>query len=209
MSKRVSDIDLMRYLDGELSGNEAREIAAALDSDDDTQRAARSLKQLGECVRTYTELETDEADAALSRVWERVESKLAARGVQGEPKPAAVPRPVPRSKGTEAGAWVRAGRWLDSVRGYFVTGAAAAAAAAALVLVLSVGGDGQDPGIAGGPSPAPISALPAALTSQPPEVESLEIYGASGSVLTIPSGEEGGGTAVIWLDRQSDTEGPI
>ena len=208
MSKRIPDIDLMQYLDGELAGDEAREVGAALSSDAGAQRALRSYEQLGECVRTYAELEADDADAALARVWERIEGRL--ERPEGAADAAAAPTPVPGPKTSEVSAWVRLGEWLDSVRGYFVTGAVAAGAAAALVLLVAGGDD--TPGIAASPGVAP-SALPtqpaAALSSQPPEVESLEIYGASGSVLTIPSDEGGGGTAVIWLDRDTHTEGPI
>jgi negative regulator of sigma E activity len=205
VSKRISHIDLMHHLDGELAGDEAREVAAALASDADAQRALRSLQQLGECVRTYAELETDDADPALARVWERIESKLEGGAEAATPAPAPAPVPKPR----DVGAWARAGEWLDSIRGYFVTGAVAAAAAAALVLVLAQGGD--TPTIAHTPSSpgGHLPIQPAALTAQPPEVESLEIYGASGSVLTIPSEGDGGGTAVIWLDREPETEGPI
>lgn len=206
MTKRVSDIDLMGYLDGELPPEEARELGAALEADGDAQREARALRQLGECVRTYAELETDDADAALSRVWERVEGRLRESGGD-ESAPA--PRPFPLPNPDEPGAWTRLGQWLDGARGYFVTGAVAAAAAAALVIVVSGGGE-ADYGVAEAPPPGSIPAQPAALSAQPPEVESLEIYGGSGSVLTIPAAEdEGGGTAVIWLDREPPTEGPI
>jgi negative regulator of sigma E activity len=208
VTKRIPDIDLMQYLDGELPADEAREVGAALSSDSEAQRALRSMQQLGECLRTHAELEVDEADAALARVWEQVEERLQ-DGKEGEAAAVPSPAPVPRPRQRELGLWARFGEWLDQVRGYFVTGAVAAAAAAALVLVLS--GGGEAPGVAGAPAPSSgvVMTQPASLTSQPPEVESLEIYGASGSVLTIPSGDSGGGTTVIWLDRDSPTEGPI
>lgn len=205
MTKRIPDIDLMQYLDGELAGDEAREVSAALASDADSQRAARSFEQLGECVRTYAELETDDAEPALARVWERIEGRLGPQATEARAQAAKDPAP---GRG-EAGFWSRIGAWLDGVRGYFVTGAVAAAAAAALVLLLVQGEEA--PGIAGAPagSTGAVPVQPAALISQPPEVESLEIYGASGSVLTIPSDDSGGGTAVIWLEREPQTEGPI
>ncbi len=208
VTSRVSDIDIMQYLDGELPDDqgEAEEVSAALGADEQAERRARSFKQLGECVRTYAELETDDAEPALARVWERIEGRLEAAPPAESPEaPAVSPRPQP----DDQGLLVRLGEWLDSVRGHFITGGVAAAAAAANVFAVVSGDEGAAPGVAEAPSSGAVTTTPA-LTSQPPEVESLELYGG-GSVLTIPDDDddEDGGTAVIWLEDEPETEGPI
>ena len=205
MGKRVTAIDLLADLDGELAEDEAREVVAALGEDDALKAKAESLGQLGEVVQTYAELEADDATPALDGLWERIDRRVHANGEADEPAAPAA-RPAPRS-----GWWTRFGEWLDEVRGYVLTGSVAAGAAAALVLLLQSGGAGQTPKRLAERAPlAPMPTRPVALESQPPEVEELEVYGGSGSVLTIPEKEGKGGTAVIWLSRDENyVEGPI
>jgi hypothetical protein len=50
------------------------------------------------------------------------------------------------------------------------------------------------------------------LRSEPPEVEELEVYEGSGTVLTIePDDDDDSAAAVIWIsnDDAENTEGPI
>jgi hypothetical protein len=55
----------------------------------------------------------------------------------------------------------------------------------------------------------PIQVMPAALESQPPEVENLEVYDGSGMVLTVPGDDGDDATAVIWISSEDTREGPI
>lgn len=213
VDERADDIELMQYLDGELAGDEAERVSAEVASGDEASDKARALGQVGETVRTYAELETDAAESDLARVWARLEERLgaAAEAEREAPPPSRIP---PVARGDDRGMWGRLGEWLDGVRGHFITGGVAAAAAAALVLALvgDGGGQGDARGVAAGPPAAePAQAQPAALESQPPEVESLELYSGSGTVLTLPGDEagDGAGTAVIWLEDEVESEGPI
>ena len=59
---------------------------------------------------------------------------------------------------------------------------------------------------------AVVTGAPAALRSEPPEVEELEVYEGSGTVLTIePDDDDDSAAAVIWIsnDEAENTEGPI
>jgi anti-sigma factor RsiW len=60
--KSPSDMELMLYADGELPADEASEIAAWLAENGDARLKLESLRQVGEAVRTYAELETDRAE---------------------------------------------------------------------------------------------------------------------------------------------------
>jgi len=53
---------------------------------------------------------------------------------------------------------------------------------------------------------------PIQAVSQPPEVEDLEVYDGSGTILTIaPDGPDDSAAAVIWMsdDRDDNREGPL
>ena len=54
-----------------------------------------------------------------------------------------------------------------------------------------------------------VTSAPAVLRSQPPEVEDLEVYAGSGTILTIePEGADDSAATVIWISDDKK-EGPL
>lgn len=217
--KRPTDLELMMYADGELAGAEQRAVAAFLAEDADARAKVESLRQVGEAVRTYVEIETDRAEAdvpAFGELWDRIQRRVHANGhaddLESADGEAPAPRRAPVRKAAEpTGVWASIRRWFEDHRGHVLTGAVSAGAVAALMLAIgprdriiertTVKGGG----VVGGGTPA-------ALTSEPPEVEDLEVYEGSGTILTIePDGDDDSAAAVIWLseDEAENTEGPI
>jgi hypothetical protein len=199
--KKYSDADLMLYADGELSADEAKGVAAWVAEDANARLKLESLRQVGEAVRTYAELETDRAEVevpAFADMWSRIERRIHANGI-AERTPVKSAAPAVRGrKSAVGGTWAAVRRWFEDHRGHVLTGAISAGAACALMLALgspervmieSGGGD-------------PIRPTPAALVSQPPEVEDLEVYEGSGTILTIEPDEPGdSGATVIWISN--------
>jgi hypothetical protein len=110
----------------------------------------------------------------------------------------------------EPGLLAKIRGWFGEHRGHVVTGVVTAGAVAALMFAIgprervtertTVRGGGIGVG------------TPAALESQPPEVEDLEVYEGSGTILTIePEGDDDSGAAVIWIsnEEEENTEDPI
>jgi hypothetical protein len=62
-------------------------------------------------------------------------------------------------------------------------------------------------GVAIGPGPGPATADPMVLVASPPEVESLDVEGGTGTVFTIADDEGGSDTAVIWITPDDVLEG--
>ncbi len=204
---RPDDIDLMQYLDGELEGDGASEVEAALGQSADGQVVARSLEQVGEVVRTHLELAADDADPRLERIWDRVERRIHANGVAGEA--AAAPAPKAATGGIFAGIW----RWFEDHRGHVMTGAVTAAAVAVLVLVLRPPTERivERPGaerIVKVPVEPKSPIVP--VKSEPAEVQELSVSEGDGYILTIPGDDGDNDTTVIWIDPdESKLEGPI
>jgi hypothetical protein len=105
-------------------------------------------------------------------------------------------------------------RWVDGHRGHLLTGALSAGAVAAIafvvrepeVRVVTIAGPTvtvpakPDGGAAGGGDPM-------VMVTTPPEVESLEVSGGTGTVFTIEDEEGGSDTAVIWITPDDVLEG--
>lgn len=214
MPRNVSDLDLMLLADGELEGDEAVRAAAEVERDATARDTFEGVREVGEVVRTHLELATDEAEEAVpgfERLWANVERAIHANGqAPREVAEAAEPareRPAPEAS---AGLLERLRAWMSQGwQGHALTGATVAAAVALLMWVTrptervvertTVRNGG-----------AAVGAVPAALESQPPEVENLEVYDGSGTILTIPGeGTGDSSTAVIWISDDSDVEGPI
>jgi anti-sigma factor RsiW len=199
---RVSDQDLMALADGELDAADAAELRAAIAADATARAKLEALDQIAELVSESGRLEIEESLAGADRfagMWERIEARIAEPELP--PEKAAEPAPEP------AGLLAAVAGWLDRRRGYIATGAICAAAAAALVWFARPPERAVEYVEVGSSTTA---ARPAALRSQPPEVESLEVYDGSGIVLTIPGESEGESTAVIWLTPpENPVEGPI
>jgi hypothetical protein len=213
--KGYSDMELMLYADGELSPEEAREVAAWLAENADARRKLESLRQVGEAVRTYTELETDEAEVelpAFADMWQRIERRIQANG-QPAARVEAVPVPAGRAvraaseRKAVAGWWAGIRRWFEDHRGHVLTGAFSAGVACALMLAIGP----RERIVERVREPIPVAGTPAVLRSQPPEVEDLEVYEGSGTILTIePEGSDDSGAAVIWIsDDDNKREGTL
>jgi anti-sigma factor RsiW len=215
--KTFTDVELMLYADGELAPDRAREVADWIASDGDARLKLESMRQVGEAVRTYTELETDQAEVelpAFSELWQRIERRVQANGhapvrangaVERVPaEPVRARRPV---SAEPSGLWAGVRRWFEDHRGHVLTGAISAGAACAVMIALGprdtvVERVRESGGVAVG--------TPAVLRSQPPEVEDLEVYGGSGTILTIEADKDDDSSAtVIWLSNDNDKEAPL
>src|SRR5690606_7438729 len=196
----------MLYVDGELGGEDARRVAAHLEVDADSRAKVESLRQVGDSVRTYLELEADQAEndiPAFAGMWDRIERRIHANGAA---EPAAAPAPVraPAGGGSdEGGLWAAVRRWFEGHRGYILTGAVSAGAVAALMLALGPRERVIERQVVGG---GVTRGTPAALQSQPPQVEDLDVYQGSGTILTIEAeGEDDSAAAVIWISDDEES----
>lgn len=217
-SKTPTDLDLMLYADGELAADEERAVEKYLDANPDARIKLESLGQVGEVIRTHSEIETDaiEQTAAFGQLWDRIERRIHANGVSkhaetgpGEDRPLRVPE-----REASAGLWQSIRRWFSEHRGHVVTGLVGAGAAAALMMAV-----GPREKIierhtvevpTGTAQPAVMPVVD--LESEPPEVEDLEVYEGTGTILTIEGeGEDDSSATVIWIsdDEQENMEDPI
>ena len=204
--EKSSDLDLMAHYDGELDDAGLRDSIAG---DAPSRAKLEALGQISEVVRTTVELEVDaviERADPFAAMWSRIERQINANGVHEEAAQGTT-APAPAEP---AGVWASITAWFERYRTQLATGAMCAVAAAALVWFLRPPETTVEyvevPGAAVKTERAQV--VPASLDSQPPEVESLEIYDGSGAVFTI-AGEDGE-TAVIWLSSPEETvEGPI
>jgi hypothetical protein len=185
VDRKLDDATLMRYLDGELGPDEARDAERAVAADPGLQAKARALGQLGEVVSARYDHAADEVDARLAALWETIQPQL-------ERRPAAAASPK-----EERPFW----DWLVAYRSHFLTGAVAAAAGALIATFAARGG----PHEARVPAPVTVAA----------EVESLEVANGSATVLQLPGERAGETTTMIWLTPAAagtgtdDDEGPI
>ncbi|HKE13959.1 MAG TPA: hypothetical protein VKB80_03765 [Kofleriaceae bacterium] len=210
--KRYTDAELMLYADGELPPEEARGVAAYLAEDAEARLKLESLRQVGEAVRTYAELETDRAEVevpAFADMWSRIERRIHANGIS-EPTPAHIRAPAAvRRARPVAAMWAAMRRWFEDHRGHVLTSAISAGVACAIMLALGPSWHAVD----GGRGEHGTShVIKGKLVSQPPEVEGLEVYEGSGTILTLEPDEDddSGAAAVIWISNDdTDLEGPI
>lgn len=212
MSKQTQserELDIMLAYDGE-GGSDSGILAEPGSAD-----LARGLDETAELVRGYLELATDDADDRLAGLWDRVERRLSSNGVAPVAVELATAADAPASRSPRRSLMQRLTEWFESHRGHFVTGAISAAAVA--LIMLQFGGEtvktevrtvttvsSQQAG------QLPVSSPPP--TGSPAEVESLEVYQGSGTILTLPDSDGEGSTSVIWIspDDAGDTmEGPI
>lgn len=201
----------MLYLDGELDADTRREIESELEASADDRAKVESLEQVGETLRTYLELQTDESDAALAGMWDNIERQLSSNGVHehAPAAPAPVRRKAAEARDADSGLWAAIGRWFDNYRGYFMTSAVTAGAVAAVILIFRQPEEKVVQRTVYQPAPAEVVPAAAAMPSAP-EVEELEVFGGSGAVLTLPGEEGEADTAVIWITPDEyEVEGPI
>ena len=134
----MKDEDLLRYLDGEMSPREARQLETELESSEESRNKLAAMRQLGEVLVARFDEEGNEVESALSASWEKIAAQL----------------PEPASAGP--GVWERLRDWFDAYRGHVLTGAVAAAAGAFLAVWLGAGAPRA--GLATG-SPAEVESL--------------------------------------------------
>ena len=151
-------------------------------------------------------------------MWQTIERRIHANGVSegaGEARPAAdtdTGAGARRAAPERAGLWATLRGWLGGHRGYLVTGLVSAGAVAALMLVVRphdrvIERVVRQGGAITQPTPAALK-----LKSEPPEVEDLEVYDGSGTILTIaPEGDDDSAATVIWIsnDDEKNREGPL
>lgn len=212
MSK-PSDSELMMLADGELDAAEASALERAAGPAGTVKVAA--VREVGELVRGHLELAADDADERLGGLWDLVERRL--------DTPEAAPARPARAAAHEGGFWSRVVRWFDGHRAHLLTGALSAGAVAALAIVLreeprveirtvevpakvTPSGTGGNDGNAGNGGNGGTQD-PVVLVATPPEVESLEVNGGTGTVFTIQDEDGGSETAVIWVTPDDVLEG--
>jgi hypothetical protein len=166
-----------------------------------------AVREVGDLVRGHLELAADDADDRLNGLWDLVERRLDKDG-------APVAAEAKATRAESPGVWSRLVRWIDGHRAHLLTGALSAGAVAALAFVLREeprveirtvevevpAKAGADAGTAGGGEPI-------VLVATPPEVESLEVNGGTGTVFTIEDEDGGTETAVIWVTPDDVLEG--
>ncbi len=202
MSK-VTDPDLMMLADGELDAAEASSVERAAGAAGAAKIAG--LRQVGELVRGHLELAADDAEDRLGALWGLVERRLDAPTASVDEAVRAAPAAVESS-----GMWVRLMQWVDVHRGHLLTGALSAGAVAALAFVLRAEPQVEIRTVevpVTGSSAGPEPRDPIVLVATPPEVESLEVSGGTGTVFTIEGEDGGSDTAVIWVTPDDVLEG--
>jgi len=196
---------LMRYLDGEMTREEARAFEKRLAGSKELETAAAALTQVREVVVARYERAAEEAAPELDRLWAKIEAGMDAPA-------AAVAPAVPFF--TRVGDAIKA--WFEQYRGYVAVGAVSGLAGVLIALslvrvpsghvVYQPSGDPEVPlEVVGGGVSGGGSVLVANVSAA--EIESLEVEGGSGTIFRIPAEDGEAPTTVIWVTR--DVEGPI
>ncbi len=116
----MTDEKLMRYVDGELSPAECREVERELAAAPELAKKHDALLEMRDILRARFELAESEADPLLDPLWERVKAGLPAA-------PVVVARPS---------VFARFRDWFETYRSHFVTGTVAAVAGALVATVV-------------------------------------------------------------------------
>lgn len=209
-----SDVDIMMFLDGELSGSEAQAVQAYLARDEQAAHKAEALEQVGAFVRGNIELEADDAEAKLAALWDGIDQGINTNGLS---KAVEAESAAERAEERATQALVQNAGWMSGWQSHIATGALVAVAVAVLMYTMRPASAPQEQVATGR---APIRALPAPpvamavdLKSQAPEVELLEVYGGSGVIMTVAgdaADDQDGSSAVIWISNDTDVvEDPI
>jgi anti-sigma-K factor RskA len=182
VDRKLDDETLMRFLDGELSPDEARDAQRAVAADPELRAKADALGQLGALLTARYAASEDDADARLAGLWEKIQPNVSAA-------------PASERAGARASWWTGVRDWFEGYRSHFLTGAVAAAAGAVIATF-----------IAGHPRPGERPSTLAA------EVESLEVADGTAAVLQVPGERAGEITTMIWITPETSNwmdEGPI
>lgn len=171
-----NDEDLMRWLDGEMSRDEARQFEQRPRSGEEDKKV-EVVKELGDVIRARYDAAADDAEPRLKAMWASLEDKL---------ETPARPRAV-----ADAGMFAAMRSWLATHRGYVMTGAFSAVAAALLVLILR---PAQVREVAGPKEivevPVPVEPALLNVKARAIDIEELETAAGSPDVLRIPSDNE-------------------
>ncbi len=212
---RHDDLSLMQYLDGELTGDEAREIETQVEASEDDALKLAALRQIGESVRTHLELSADAAEPRLDALWSNIERRIEANGVTRHAAVRAADPVVtrratsPRATSPDDGLIASLRRWWSEYRGHLFTSALTAGAVAALILVLRPPSQHTIIRTVEVPAAAPPTMVPASVTSTPPSVDYLDVTDGSGTVMTLERDKDDDTAAtVIWVTRDK-LEDPI
>ncbi len=213
------------FLDGELSGDEAKRVEVFLDSDDEANTKAACLGQMTELVRGSMELAADAAEDKLAGLWAGIESGIqsemnladlasvsrqaASEAASGAVEADVVPIGSAAKKAEERATQelVEKASWFGGWQSHIMTGAIVAAAVA--VLMVATRSDKVEQATATRTISAPVlETVQVVLTPQAPEIEKLEVYDGSGTIMMV--GDADDSSAVIWISNDTDVvEDPI
>jgi hypothetical protein len=166
---KPTSLDLMLLADGEVASSDA---LGPDGGDPDSVATIAAVTEMGDLVRGALELATDDAEPRLAGLWDLVERRLDHDDAQRASSDAAL-----RAAKPSGSSWRRLWNWLTDHRSHVLTGLVSAGAVAALALALR-------------PTPAErivvktvaVPAVPpTVLAHTPPEVESLEVTGGTGT----------------------------
>lgn len=208
-----SDLDIMMFLDGELSGEQADAVARFLESSEEAKAKATSLEQISALMQGGIELDADDAADKLAGLWSGIDTAIHANGASQNADFAVVSvAKQAEDRATDALVAKTTGHWFGGWQSHIMTGAFVAVAVA--VLMIATRPEPAAPIQQTMVRQAPVVALPAAaLASQDPEVEELDVYDGTGVIMTIPGDDEEGGdsaSTVIWISNDTDlVEDPI
>ncbi len=223
-----SDLDIMMFLDGELSGDEAKRVEVFLDSDEEANTKAACLGQMTALVRGSVELAADAAEDKLAGLWAGIESGIQTEmnmadlaSVSGQAVSEAssvtveadvVPIGSAAKKAEERATQelVEKASWFGGWQSHIMTGAIVAAAVAVL-MVATRSDQAQETATArttiSTPANQPIT-MPVVLKPQAPEIEKLEVYDGSGTIMMVGGPDDS--SAVVWISNDTDVvEDPI
>ena len=205
--KEYSDMDLMLLVDGETDNPS---LHRRIQDKADARAKIKALRQIGEVLRTSAELDKDawfEDGAPSEHMWSCIESKLKLSSEERlDSTRIQISEQAIESTPARSG-W---SEWFSSWQSHLLIGVAVATAS--FIIARKTGSPSIEPKIASHderPNSSVGSMVPVAFKkeSQPPEVEHLEIFDGEGMVLTIPG--ENGDTAVVWVSKNTDVEGPL
>jgi hypothetical protein len=150
---------------------------------------------MGALVRGHLELSADDAEPRLADLWDLVERRLdRAEDAEVVAIPAAAAAGPPSF-------FSRVRAWFSGHRIHIATGLVSAGAVAALALALRPEPTTRE--VVRYVQTAPVQ--PLTLTASPPEVESIDVEGGTGTVFTVAD-EDGGETAVIWVEADDPAD---
>ncbi|MCP4445228.1 MAG: hypothetical protein GY811_07790 [Myxococcales bacterium] len=233
MAIKPTDVEIMMYLDGELDGEQSKEVARYLEANEHAASVAASIGQVSELVRGSVDLDADTAEDKLAGLWAGIDKAINDTAMSSNVSKEETSndglvisiQAKAEEKATEK--LVSEAGWFGGWQSHVVIGAFAAAAA--FLIMFAQRGDTSEPAVAkqsrvGGAQGGAGSVeavrganlqpriVPVTLRFQEPEIEALEVYDGSGVIMTVPADAESdeAATAVIWISSDTDVvEDPI